>query len=107
MKSSEFEGCQDHSCLIQKPRQGTNGGRCLCGQGKIMAYINALKEERAIAEKKLELAMVTLGIIVGLDRLGEGVTPEEVSDYEQGMVSGFETAAEIAAKTVMEIGGER
>lgn len=62
-----------------------------------------LKSQLAIAEKKLELAIVGLGMIRELDRFGEGVPPKEVSDYEQGMGSGFEIAAEIAATTVMEI----
>jgi hypothetical protein len=58
----------------------------------------------AIAEKKLELAMAGLGMIRELDMIGNGVTPVEVSDYEQGMGSGFEIAAEVAAETVMKIG---
>ena len=107
MKSSEFTGCQDHACLIQKPKQGTCGGRCRCSHAKIEAYIDALKDERAIAEKKLELATAGLGMIRELDRIGNGVTPEEVSDYEQGMISGFEIAAEVAAETAMKISGVR
>ena len=100
MKSSEFTGCQDHACLIQKPKQGTCGGRCLCGSGKVGAYINALKDERAIAEKKLAIAESGLAMVKALCRIEP---PEEVSDYEQGVISGLEMAAEIASKAITEI----
>lgn len=100
MKSSYFEGCQDHACLIQKPKQGTNGGRCRCSHAKIEAYINALKEERTLAEKKLAIAESGLAMVKALYRIEP---PEEVSDYEQGVISGFEMAAEIAFKAITEM----
>ena len=75
--------------------------------GVVQGEIATLQSQLAIAEKKLELATAGLGMIRELDRIGNGVTPEEVSDYEQGMISGFEIAAEVAAETAMKISGVR
>lgn len=97
MKSSEFEGCQDHACLIQKPKQGTNGGRCRCSHAKIEAYINALKEERTLSETRERILRGGLEKIVSLD--DDSRWPCEVNDYEQGIISGLEEAADVARAT--------
>ena len=80
MKSSHFEGCQDHACLIQKPKQGTNGGRCRCSHAKIEAYINALKEERTLSKKRERYDFLPREMPD--DRIGPGI-PERMKQLSE------------------------
>jgi predicted RNase H-like nuclease (RuvC/YqgF family) len=80
MKSSHFEGCQDRACLIQKPKQGTNGGRCRCSHAKIEAYINALKEERTLSKKRERYDFLPREMPD--DRIGPGI-PERMKQLSE------------------------
>lgn len=54
--SHDHDGCSSHACLIKKPQQGTNSGKCFCSQAVVRSYIDALRAE--LAESKAEVGGV-------------------------------------------------
>lgn len=70
MKSSEFEGCQDHACSIQSR----------CSHAKIKAYINALKEERTLSQKRERYDFLPREMPD--DRIGPGI-PERMKQLSE------------------------